>query len=302
MGGGGTILATLLAVAGVGFTASSPPSQSAAITAYVVEADITPAGDVRVIETITYDLDPATSDELVRTIPLRDELPDGRQWLHPVTVETVTVDGAPVPFGITESDAAVEVRVSAPDPATTGTRDYVIAYSVSGALRSLEGADLATGNPYGFAVGDVEFSWDFIGRDWAVPKSNVRVTISGPGPILAGQCIDGGLGAAVAMPGESSEVPAQGCTDRISGSEMTVRAPYVDASQGLAVVMAFPGQAFTTSFTPIIEEPPLGRFLVPGVLILALAALVVVAVIVLRRRRRLTPSSVAAQTPGSPLR
>ena len=297
--GGVTLLVALLAAAGVGVAAASPPPQSGSITAYVAQAVITPAGDVRVTETITYALDPGTGHELVRTIPSWDALPDGRRWLHPVTVETATVDGAPVPFDIAESDAAVEVTVSAPDPATSGTRDYAIVYSVTGALRSLEGADLAAGNPYGFAVGDVEFSWDFIGRDWDVPKSNVRMTIAGPGPILAGQCIDGGLRAASTIPGESAEEPAQGCTDRISGSEMTVRAPFVDSGQGLAVVVAFPGQAFTTSFAPVIEEPSLGRFLVPGILVLMLAALVVVAVIVLRRRRRVTPPSVVAQGPGS---
>lgn len=299
MGGGVTLLAAIVAFAGVGFTDSSQPPQSGSITAYVVQAVIAPAGDVRVTETVTYALDPETGHEFVRTIPMWDTLPDGRRWLHPVTVEAVTADGAPVPFDTTESDASVAVRVSAPAPPTSGTRDYVIVYSVTGALRSLQGTDLADGNPYGFAVGDVEFSWDFIGRDSALPKSNVRITISGPGPVLAGQCIDGGLGAELTLPGEAADTPAQGCTDRISGSEMTVRAPYVPASQGLAVVMAFPGQAFTTSFAPIIEEPSLGRFLVPALLILALAALVVVVVIVLRRRGRAAPPSVVANERGS---
>jgi hypothetical protein len=299
MGGGVTLLAALLAVAGAGFTASSQPPQPGSVTAYVVQAAITPAGEVRVTETITYDLDPETGHELVRSISLWDELPDGRRWLHPVTVETVTADGDPVPFDIAESDASVDVKVNAPEPATSGTRDYAITYSVTGALRSLEAADLAAGNPYGFAVGDVEFYWDFIGREWAAPKSNVRVTIAGPGPILAGQCIDVGLGAALTVPGESAEPPAQGCTDRISGSEMTVRAPYVNAQQGLAVAIAFPGESFTTSFAPVIEEPSLGRFLVPGVLVITLTVLLVAAVIVLRRRRRMTPSSVVADGPGS---
>lgn len=299
MGGGVALLAALLAVAGVGFTTSSQPPESGSITAYVVQAVVAPAGEVRVTETITYDLDPGTGHELVRTIPLWDELPDGRRWLHPVTVEAVTADGDPVAFEVTESDASVEVKVRGPEPATAGTRDYAIVYTVTGALRSLVGADLATGNPYGFSVGDVEFSWDFIGRDWALPLSNVRVTVAGPGPVLAGQCLDGGLGAPVMTPAESDEAPAQGCTDRISGSEMTVRAPYVDAHQGLAVLMAFPGQAFTASFEPTIEEPSPARFLAPGVLILVLGALVAVVAIVLRRRRRMTPPSVVAEGPGS---
>lgn len=266
----------VLVVIGVG----APAAQAAeSIAAYDVDAVVSTDGLLEITETITYDFDAGSGPGIVRSIPMWEELPGGTRWVHPVTVRSITVDATAVPFELSDQGALLEIRIGDPDVTVTGVRVYVITYVVEGALRTFTEPDLAAGNPYGFSPGDVELYWDFIGTDWEVAIGNVRVDVTGPGSVLAAQCIPGVAGS------------GGRCNDRISGSAVTFRAPLLLPAQGLTTAIAYPGSAFATAPVRLIETIPITesptRVFFPGALILSLMALAAPMIIVVLMRRRI---------------
>lgn len=269
-------LLAVLVVIGVG----APAAQAAeSIAAYDVDAVVSTDGLLEITETITYDFDAGSGPGIVRSIPMWEELPGGTRWVHPVTVRSITVDATAVPFELSDQGALLEIRIGDPDVTVTGVRVYVITYVVEGALRTFTEPDLAAGNPYGFSPGDVELYWDFIGTDWEVAIGNVRVDVTGPGSVLAAQCIPGVAGS------------GGRCNDRISGSAVTFRAPLLLPAQGLTTAIAYPGSAFATAPVRLIETIPITesptRVFFPGALILSLMALAAPMIIVVLMRRRI---------------
>ena len=196
---------------------------------------------------------------------------------------------SPVPFETSQDGALLEVRIGDPDVTITGAHVYEISYAVDGALRSMTPEDLATANPYGFAPGDVELYWDFIGDGWGVDIYQAQVIVTGPGPVLAAQCFTGYYG------------DTAGCNDRISGDSVTFRQGALFPYQGLTGVIAYPGSAFTTPPVMRVESMPLsqdaGRVFFPIALILSLIALVTPSLVVLALRRRIRGVDI----PGSPV-
>lgn len=269
-------LLAVLVVIGVG----APAAQAAeSIAAYDVDAVVSTDGLLEITETITYDFDAGSGPGIVRSIPMWEELPGGTRWVHPVTVRSITVDATAVPFEVSDQGALLEIRIGDPDVTVSGVRVYVITYVVEGALRTFTEPDLATGNPYGFSPGDVELYWDFIGTDWEVAIGNVRVDVTGPGSVLAAQCIPGVAGS------------GGRCNDRISGSAVTFRAPLLLPAQGLTTAIAYPGSAFATAPVRLIETIPITesptRVFFPVALILSLMALAAPMIIVVLMRRRI---------------
>ena len=281
-----------LALAGASLLLLAPPAsaQSERVTSYDVAATVTAEGSLDVTETISYDFGTAEDRHgIYRLIPEWSELPDGNRWMHPVTLESVSMDGAPVPFETSQDGALFEVKIGDPDMTISGEHVYEISYAVDGALRSMTAEDLAAGNPYGFAPGDVELYWDFIGDGWGVDIYQAQVIVTGPGSVLAAQCFTGYYG------------DTAGCNDRISGDSVTFRQGTLFPYQGLTAVIAYPGSAFTTPPAMRIESMPLsqdaGRVFFPVALVLSLIALVVPSLVVLALRRRIRGVDI----PGSPV-
>ena len=255
------------------------PSAVAAesIAAYDIQAEVTAEGSLDVRERITYDFGADERRGIFRTLPLWSELPDGSRWLHPPTVQGVTVDGQAATYVVSDDGTFVEVRIGDPDVTITGTHVYEITYTVQGALRTMTAEELAESNPYGFSPGDVELYWDFVGTGWSVDIDRAYVEVRGPGEVLAAQCFTGNYGAAV------------GCTDRILGDVVQFRQELLFAGEGLSGVIAYPGAAFTSSPVRVIEAAPIskspGRVL-PISLVLAGLALVVPPLVAVLTRRR----------------
>lgn len=257
---------------------ASPARAVESVAAYDVTATISPDGLLTVTEAIAYDFGSEQRRGIFRTIPVEDELPDGSRWIHPVTVQSVTMDGAPVRFEVTDQGALLEIRIGDPDVTITGEHVYAVTYSVEGALRAFTADDLAGGNPYGFATGDVELYWDFIGDGWGVPIDRANVEVSGPGPVLAAQCFTGGFGDTGA------------CTDRIVGDTAQFRQPGLAPGEGLTVVIAYPGSAFTVAPMRVIEQPSIGNSpgrILPVSGVLALIALLAPPITAALMRRRI---------------
>ena len=204
------------------------------IASYDVAAVVTSEGDMNVTETIVYDFHSEERHGIYRAIPYADELPNGQLWSHDITVTSVTMDGAPVPYDVNDVGLLREIKIGDPDVTITGSHVYVISYTVAGSLRPLTQEELAESNPYGFAPGDVELYWDFIGTDWYAPIYSVTVSVRGPGSVLAAECFTGTVGATTP------------CRDRIEGTGVTFRHDYLGPGQALTGVVAYPGAAFTT--------------------------------------------------------
>jgi hypothetical protein len=273
-------LATAAALAVTAFLGLAPPASAAeSIPSYAVSATVQADGSLSVRESITYDFGDAERRGIFRTIPMWSELPDGSLWRHPATVRSVSMDGADAPYSITEEGAFLEIRIGDPDVTITGSHVYEIDYVVEGVLRSMTQAELAESNPYGFAPGDVELYWDFIGTGWPVDIDLAFVEVQGPSEVLAAQCFTGGYGAAV------------GCTDRILGDAAQFRQELLFAGEGLTAVIAYSGSAFPAAPVRVIEAPPISRSpgqVLPVSLAIAVLALLAppVAAILARRRIR----------------
>ena len=284
------VLGFALASAAVLWLATPASADSERVTSYDVAATVTADGSLDITETIAYDFGTAEDRHgIYRLIPEWSELPDGNRWMHPVTLESVSMDGAPVPFETSQDGALFEVKIGDPDVTITGSHVYEISYAVDGALRSMTAEDLASGNPYGFTAGDVELYWDFIGDGWGVDIYQAQVIVTGPGSVLAAQCFSGYYG------------DTAGCNDRISGDSVTFRQGALFPYQGLTAVIAYPGSAFTTPPVMRVESMPLsqdaGRVFFPVALILSLIALVTPSLVVLALRRRIRGVDI----PGSPV-
>jgi len=259
------------------------------ITSYDVAATVQADGSLEVVETISYAFSGDDRHGIYRLIPMWSELPDGTRWMHPATLQSVSMDGGSVPYETSEDDPFLEVKIGDPDVIIAGEHVYEISYVVEGALRTMTAEELAAGNPYGFNPGDVELYWDFIGNGWGVDIYQAQVDVTGPGAVLAAQCYSGYYGETA------------GCNDRISGDTVTLRKASLFPYQGLTVVVAYPGSAFTTPPVRRIEAMPLSgdasRVFFPVALTLSLVALVAPSLIVLVLRRRIRGVDI----PGSPV-
>jgi uncharacterized membrane protein YgcG len=283
------IASLALAGAAVLWLAPAALADSERIGPYEVAAVVSPDGDLAITETITYHFGEGERRGIFRLIPMWSELPDGTRWMHPVTLESVSMDGGSVPYETSQDGALFEVKIGDPDATITGAHVYEISYAVEGALRSMTSEELAATNPYGFAPGDVELYWDFIGDGWPVSIYQAEVIVSGPGPVLAAQCYSGYYG------------DTAGCNDRISGDSVTFRKASSLPYQGLTAVVAYPGSAFTTPPVRRIEAMPLSedasRVFFPVALTLSLVALIAPSLIILVLRRRIRGVDI----PGSPV-
>jgi len=265
-----------------------PALASESIRSYDVQAVVAPDGTLTVTERVAYDYGQDFRRGIIRDIPVESGLPDGTLWIHPTRVDSVTMDGAPVPYEESRDGPYLSLRIGDPDASVTGERTYAITYVVDGALRTMTEVDAGEGNPYGFAPGDVELYWDFIGTAWEVPVTRATVVVTGPGQVLAAQCFTGGFG---------STTP---CKDRILGESAQFRQDNLFPGEALTVAVAYPGSAFTTAPQRVIEAAPLSRSpgrIFPVAAPLALIVLLATPLTAALMRRRLRGVTI----PNSPV-
>ena len=114
-----------LASAAVLWLATPASADSERVTSYDVAATVTADGSLDITETIAYDFGAAEDRHgIYRPIPEWSELPDGNRWIHPVTLESVSMDGAPVPFETSQDGALLEVKIGDADTVINGPHDY----------------------------------------------------------------------------------------------------------------------------------------------------------------------------------
>jgi len=138
------------------------------INSFVSEIDIQNDATFRVTETIEYEF----TDErhgIFREIPIvHPEKSSGffKERIIDVTLKSIALDGAPVPYVLESTKDLFKVRIGDPDSTITGRHTYVLTYDVGGGLS--------------YPVGEgVELYWNVTGHNWQVPLLNVEARVRG---------------------------------------------------------------------------------------------------------------------------
>jgi uncharacterized membrane protein YgcG len=269
-------LALSIAALAVGAVIAAPTASAAEnISQYNVAVTLTPEAVMQVVETINYDFDGQLDRHgIQRDLVIQESLSGGGTQIYEITLDSITADGAPVPFTTTESGDFLSVRIGDPDVNVTGTIEYEVKYSVTGAVRPLTAEEASAAG--GLNAGDVELYWDVIGDGWGVPISSALASVNGPTAASAAACYYGTAGSTNEC--MIAEIDGDLITEQISLAEY----------ESLTIVAAYPASAFTEIPTPNIEPP----FVIPGIawiisLLVALIALIAPIGFVLVKRRDL---------------
>lgn len=275
------MVSCLLAVVSAVLPAPALADGGEVIRSLQVAVDIGTDGRSSFAETVVYDFGAILRHGMIRAIPRWDELPDGRRRLYDLNIGTVTMDGAPVPFTVSDEGPFRMLTIGDADRTVSGTHTYGISFSIADALTPLTAADLS--NAPGVGVGDVEFYWDLIGDGWQVPILVGEATVRAPATALLVRCYTGPTGS-------TSDCP------HIANQTSTRFGPVaVQPGSALTAVVALPRAAFSAIQQPNITDAPppwatqflsVIRFSGPLGLLLLLALLVRV------RARRATTTTV----------
>jgi len=185
------------------------------ISSFVVDIDVQQNADVWVTEHITYEF-PNEKHGIYRCIPtLHAEQPASpfKERYIDVTFESVSLDGAGVPYMREREGKDTCVRIGDPDITIKGSHVYTIHYVVGGTLSYLE-------------YGGAELYWNATGNEWEVPIHAVEVHVRGPEGLLLREraCYRGMAGdeASCDMHTDADGVPTFTARNLIPGEGVTV--------------------------------------------------------------------------------
>lgn len=197
------------------------------IRSYAIEMVLRRDASMRVQETIVYDFGAGRRPGITRDIPVHYPFDAQQRRVYPVDhVRASSPSGAPHELEIFEGPT-MSLRIGDPDREVTGIQTYVLSYDVHGVVNSLPDHQ--------------ELSWNPVGDQWAVPVSEARVTVEGPGRIEDARCSRGTRG--------SVDV----CEQRLDPTgAVTFTAHELGARQGMTVIASFPAGTFPGA-QPILE-------------------------------------------------
>ncbi|HEY0237423.1 MAG TPA: DUF2207 domain-containing protein [Friedmanniella sp.] len=195
------LLLALLLACGVVLTSAllgARPASAATgdqIDDYEISYDVRPTGVVRVVETITYRFgdtqDRHGIDRLLVTREKYDDQQDAVYTVDQIDVSTTT-PGVSDAFTRTDTKSqngrqvTTRIRIGDPDRTLTApTATYVIAYDLTGAMRTFPNAQPAYD----------EFYWDATGLDWSAAIKKVGITVTVPGGVQETTCTYGPVGS-----------------------------------------------------------------------------------------------------------
>lgn len=277
----------LLALVGVfGIVAPAAADDSAPITRYHVDVNLTPEGVAQVSIDMVMDFSVVNGRGPILLFPQYQDAGDNHpnmQYVFEYSNWEVTSDtGARVDLRQEAESGGIGIRVGHQDYVNHEPQQYTVRYDV-----------------VGFIVSDHpksrmdEFSWDVIGPAWTSSFQDVQVNITGPADVSQAACFYGPYTAQ-----ERCEASSSGDTATFSVDALSPRTP-------MQVVASFPAGTFGGVQQTLRETPSLGNTvgnlfeLTPGTLGasgLGLAAAVVGWVAV---RRRFTRDEVfVGLTPG----
>lgn len=280
-------LLAALALGGAVVVAAAAPASAESISDLQVQATVNADTTFQVSETITYDFEYEYRHGIFRDIPVYDETITGMRRQYGITVESITMDGQPIPWVTSDNGPFLNVKIGDPNVTISGPHVYRIDYTVSNGLRVITTDDLEDpAMPDNLSAGDVELYWDWVGNGWEVPIANAQARVLGPGEVLHTACYSGAFGGTsdcptaavkgVALYGPVRLQPGESLTGvTVYPAAAFSRPPVEDISQGLPT-------------NPLVG---IGGGLIPAALLIA----VPVGIAISRRREDL-----GAPVPGAP--
>ena len=201
LGHASRLLLALVLACGVVLTSAllgARPAYAAAsdqIDRFEITYDVRPTGVVRVVETITYRFGTSSGrhgiDRLLVTREKYDDEQDAVYTVENIDISTTDPDVADE-WTRTDTESQdgrqVTTRLRIGDPDTTvstPTATYVIAYDLTGAMRTFPNAQPAYD----------EFYWDATGLDWKASIQQVAITVTVPGGVQETTCTYGPVGS-----------------------------------------------------------------------------------------------------------
>ncbi|MEO7979891.1 MAG: DUF2207 domain-containing protein [Sporichthyaceae bacterium] len=223
------------------------------ITSYDVTLTVHEDGTLGVSESIAYDFGPNQRHGILRSIPTRVPFDKDNDRVYDLgDVQVTSSTGAPTEVDRSSSGGTTTLRVGNPDKTVSGRQDYLISYTVDGALNAFRDHD--------------ELYWNAIGIEWAVPISSASVVVVTPQPATQQACFAGPSGSS--LPCGSAAA---------SGARVTFGQPAgLAAYDALTVVVGLPKGSVTATGPRLVERPTLRRALTPTALTGTLAGLILV--------------------------
>lgn len=152
------------------------------LDAFHADVDVRADGVVDVTETLNVDF-LTERHGIYRYIPTRGKDTDGKAYSVTIDAVSVTRDGQPDGIDASRQGDNLVWRIGDPDVTYTGTHEYVIRYSVDGAIRRFTDFD--------------ELYWNVTGEGWDTPLPIVTATVTLPEGVQAtqGACYTGTYGS-----------------------------------------------------------------------------------------------------------
>ncbi len=146
-------------------TCSCAVAASLRVADFLAELDIRPPSILGVTETLTVDFASAHHG-IFREIKVSERLPSGERAAIRVSVNALTLDGAPVPFEQRRSGDTVVLKIGDAQTTVIGRHIYRISYDVERA--------------YIFSEESVQLYWNVTGNDWRIPIDHASAVVSLP--------------------------------------------------------------------------------------------------------------------------
>ncbi len=144
------------------------------IHSFTSDITLSQDGSFTVSETIQYDYEGTERHGIFRQIPISHLQPSERRFHErniDIAIESVTQDGAIVPYQISYDLGEMQLKIGDPDRTITGVHTYVITYQVRGGLSYYES-------------GEAELYWNVTGNGWEVPIENALAEVHDPDHIM----------------------------------------------------------------------------------------------------------------------
>jgi uncharacterized membrane protein YgcG len=210
------------------------------IDAFDVAIGVNPDSTITVVETLQVDFGTQAHHGIFRDIPVVYEWDRRSDRVYELTVNSVT-NGAGGFWHYTTSDSGAdrEIKIGDPNQTLSGLQNYVISYTVAGALNRFADHD--------------ELYWNAIGHQWTVPIKEASLTVSVPeNALLWVHCFLGQTGSREPCRESSTTALAQFAATRVltPGEYLTVVAGIKPGAAGeVAPILRARPRTFLEFFT-----------------------------------------------------
>ncbi|HEX4189749.1 MAG TPA: DUF2207 domain-containing protein, partial [Marmoricola sp.] len=175
------VLAAVVGIGAVNFSTSqaSPVRDSSTITSYQADFDVSSAGVLKAVETLTVNF-PVDKHGIFRFFDVRDPHHSVNR-LIPTHIR-VSMDGGSEPFSVSKTGRGRYryVKIGDADRLISGTHIYKISYTVKGVLTAAKGSKAKT-----------QFYWNLIPQGWAQDIAGSVLTVHLPANAATLRCTVG---------------------------------------------------------------------------------------------------------------